>query len=320
MSDTELNRRGLFLGGGAAVAAGAFAYGTQPADATPSPHGDGTESPTVRSNGSPITGTIASQPVSGWTYRTVDMYDFKPFDPSARFTWGGSGTYTAGSAGTLRASVEIPAGALVREVEYYVYNSSTNSTAADAYLYVPGGGFISSIGASVTVPAGASSISAYRAVTTSTTWGPYPVGARLLVSVQTAADGSQQVNGVRVGFSGGAGTTGLLDAPIRAYDSRTSGGKLAAGTTRTVTLPSSVVVPGTTGAILNVTAVGATAAGYLTVYSAAVGQPTASSINYRGDGSAIANGMTVAVSNARQIKIFAYSAVHVIVDVTGVIA
>lgn len=230
--------------------------------------------------------------------------------------------YTAGYGGGMRASVQIPAGALIRDVEYYMYNGGTSTAFASAYLWVPGSGYINSINADASVPGGGASASAVavREVTPEITWGPYPVGVELILSVDTPTDGSVQMNGARIGFSGGAGTTGLLDAPVRAYDSRSSGGKIAAGTTRTITLPSSVIAPGTTGAILNVTAVGATAGGYMTIYSAAVGQPTASSINYRGDGSAIANGMTVAVSSARQIKIFAYSAVHVIVDVTGVVA
>ncbi|MFC6714917.1 hypothetical protein [Branchiibius cervicis] len=53
--------------------------------------------------------------------------------------------------------------------------------------------------------------------------------------------------------------------------------------------------------------------------SAASGEPAASAINFSHTGAAIADGMTVAVSSARQIKVKASSPVHVIVDVTGVI-
>ena len=315
----SLARRNLLIGGGAALAAGAFVCGAEPAAAIPAPHGDGTRSTTVHPDGSPIITTIASPPVSGWTYRVASMYDFFPFYAASQRTWGGSGMYTAATGGPLRASVEIPAGALVRDVEFYVYNSSATSTSGQAYLYTPGSGSIAGVGGSAAVPPG-SAIQAARAVISSSYWGPYPMGSRLILDVDTPADRSVQVNGVRVGFSGGAGSTGLLDAPIRAYDSRSTGGKIPNGGTRTITLPSSVVVPGTSAAILNVTAVGATAAGFMTVFSAAAALPTASSLNYRGDGTATANGMTVAVSSARQIKIYAYKAVHVIVDVTGVIA
>lgn len=320
MSDTDVNRRSIFLGGGAAFAAGAFVYGAGPADATPTPHSDGTSPRGVHPMTSPVTTTIASAPVSGWTYRTVCMYDFTPFQTTGQRAWGGSGTYSANSGGPMRATIEIPAGALVRDVEYYVSNTSTNIVYGDAYIYVPGFGTITSVNATVVVPAQNGGITAYRVRTTSTTWGPYPIGTRLLVGVSTPADGSVQINGARVGFSSGAGTTGLLSAPIRAYDSRSSGGKFAANSTRTITLPSSVVTPGVTGAILNVTAVNGTSDGYLKVFSAASGEPAASAINYSHTGAAIANGMTVAVSSVRQIKIKASAPVHVIVDVTGVVA
>lgn len=320
MSESELNRRGLFVGGGAALAAGAFAYGAPSAEAdTKSPHGDGTSSARVHPHASPVTSTIASAPVSGWTYRTVSMYDFFPFYPQAQRTWGGWGVYSAGTGSPMRATMEIPPGALVRDVEYYIYNNSSSQQSGSAYLFTPGSGFISSLSADASVAPNSGLIAA-RAATTSDSWGPFPIGARLVLSLSTPTDGTVQINGARVAFSGGAGATGLLNSPVRAYDSRAHDGKIASGATRTITLPASIVGPGTAAVILNVTAVNATAGGYLNIYSAAGSEPTASALNYRGDGSATANGMVVAVSNARQIKIKASSAVQVIVDVTGVIA
>jgi hypothetical protein len=111
-----------------------------------------------------------------------------------------------------------------------------------------------------------------------------------------------------------------LSAPFRAYDSRVSGGKLAAGATRTVTLPSSIVVPGTSGVIVNLTAVNGEANGYLKLFSAAAAEPISSALNFSSNGAAIANGLIVAVSSGRQINIKASRSVHFIVDVTGTIA
>src|SRR6185437_2244629 len=98
-------------------------------------------------------------------------------------------------------------GALVKDVEYYVYNNSGSNFYPDTYLYVPGQGTISSIGASAPVPTG-TSISATKV--TVTQQGPYPLGSRLLVSASTPSTGLVQINGARVGFSQGAGTLGLL--------------------------------------------------------------------------------------------------------------
>jgi hypothetical protein len=315
-----IGRRGLIVGAGAAaLIAGVTAV--QPAAAKPiAPHGKEVTVNPHPADGSPITSTIASTPISGWTYRTVCMYDFEPFDPAAQKTWGGSGTYTAGTASTLRATVEIPPGALVREVEYYVYNNSGSPVFPDSYLYVAGTGTISSISGGVSVPSNASAITANRVFIGTGTQGPYPLGSRLLVSLSTPTNGLVQINGARVGFSQGAGEVGLLNAPYRAYDSRVTGGKLLANTTRTITLPSSIVSLGTAGVIVNLTAVNGVANGYLKLFSAAASEPTSSALNYSGTGAAIANQLIVAVSNARQIKVRTNKDVHFVIDVTGTVA
>jgi hypothetical protein len=314
-----IGRRGLIIGAGAAaLIAGAAAV--QPAAAKPtSPHGSEVITNPRSAEGSPITTTIASAPLSGYTYRTVSMYDFEPFFPASQRTWGGSGTYTAGTEGPLRATVEIPPGALVRDVEYYVYNNSGSPVFPDAYLYVAGHGTISSINATVSVPSSAS-ISATRAVVGAATYGPYPLASRLLISLDTPTTGTVQINGARVGFTQASGEIGLLSTPFRAYDSRVTGGKLTAGTTRTVTIPANIVVPGTTGLIVNLTAVQGEANGYLKLFSAAAAEPASSALNFSGSGAAIANGLIVAVSSGRQINIKADKTVHFVVDVTGTIA
>jgi hypothetical protein len=314
-----VGRRGLIIGAGAAALVAGAAV-VQPAAAKPtSPHGSEVITHPQSADGSPITTTIASAPLSGYTYRTVSMYDFEPFYAASQKTWGGSGVYAAGTGGPLRATLETPPGALVRDVEYYVYNNSGSPVFPDTYLYVAGTGALSSIGASPSV-ASSTSITATRAVVPAATYGPYPLASRLLVSLTTPTDGTVQINGARVGFTLGSGDIGLLGTPYRAYDSRVTGGKLAAGGTRTVTLPSSIVVPGTSGVIVNLAAVDGEANGYLKLYSAAAAEPTSSALNFSGSGAAIANGLIVAVSSGRQINVKANKPVHFIIDVTGTVA
>ncbi len=310
-----IGRRGLLLGAGAAALAVGAVGTAQRADAAPAPAA-GRE---FRAKGALVSTTIASAPISGYTYRTVCMYDFEPFDPAAKKTWGGSGTYSATVSTAMRATLELPAGALVRDVEYYVYNNSSGSVTALSYLYVAGQGLITSLGADATITA-TGTIQAVRAAVASSNGGPFPQGSRLLISLSTPTDGSIQINGARVGYGLGSGEAGLLAVPFRAYDSRHTGGKLHAASTRTITLPSSIIAPGTTGALLNITAVGASHNGYLKAYAAGGAVPVASALNFVGDGTAIANAITVTVSSARQIKIYASQSVDVIVDVTGTIA
>ena len=157
LTDNTIGRRGLIVGAGAAALAAGATF-AQPAAAEPKIAPGDEVRTNAQADGSPITTTIASAPVSGYIYRTACMFDFEPSFPSSQRTWGGSGTYTAGSAGPLRATVEIPPGALVRDVEYYIYNNSGSSVFPDTYLYVAGTGEITSINASVAVPSGPSII------------------------------------------------------------------------------------------------------------------------------------------------------------------
>jgi len=318
-----LRRRGLLLGAGAAATALASATaGAVPAAAARAQSGPGDQALASQGrvsagrDGSPVSSTLASAPISGYTYRHVSMFDFDAEIPTAPRRWGGYGVYTEGG-NALNASVEIPAGARIRDVEWYAYNNSGAPVSALARLWVPGTGTLYNTVVDASIPSG-TAVTRTRVVAPAASYGPYPVGCKLYL-VFNSEDNLRQVNGARVGFDQGAGMAGLLPTPVRVYDSHTTGGILAAGSTRTITLPAGVVVPGTTGVLANITAVGATAAGYLKVYPGHGAVPAASALNYP-VGGAIANAMTVGVSASRQIKIYASKAVHVIVDVTGTIA
>ena len=264
---TQFARRSLLVGAGTAVAGGLVAAGAGPALAAPvHPSGDGTSAAHAGpGKSSPITSTIASNPASGAVYRFVDMYDFKPFDTTAITTWGGQGVYTSNVVTPLRASMDVPPGSTIRDIEYYISNSSGGAVTCSSYVHVPGSGLIWNIGADLDIPAGDGTIVAGRIAPSLA--GPYPFGARLLVSCTTRTDGTVEVNGARAGFvRAGAGTT-LLAAPVRAYDSRATGGKFGVNETRTITISGGLVPPGTSGLIANLTATGSTAPGYLKVFA-----------------------------------------------------
>jgi hypothetical protein len=125
-----------------------------------------------------------------------------------------------------------------------------------------------------------------------------------------------------------AGPLHYLPEPLRAYDSRSApGGKVTGGQTRTISLSAGkdgqaatqiAVPPGATGALVTITAVQTTGAGYLTVYSAASPLPPASSLNFGAAGAAVTVSTQVAVNAASEIKLTAGPAgFHVIIDVTG---
>src|ERR1700748_2289935 len=93
MDESTLTRRSIFLAGGTAALLATQAQGVPLSSGR-----DGTAAvrPGNQPDTSPITTTIASAPISGYVYRNVCMYDFKPFNPGAGLTWGGNGTYSSG--------------------------------------------------------------------------------------------------------------------------------------------------------------------------------------------------------------------------------
>jgi hypothetical protein len=113
---------------------------------------------------------------------------------------------------------------------------------------------------------------------------------------------------------------GLVPARARLYDSRTSGGALQAGETRTIALPDVAGVPAAAmrAQLLDVTVVEPAAAGTLQVFpgtSAAATTTVAARLHHQAGG-AHDERMPVAVSGGR-LTLRASAATHVIVDTAG---
>lgn len=109
--------------------------------------------------------------------------------------------------------------------------------------------------------------------------------------------------------------TGFVPAnPIsRAYDSRTAGGRLAAGETRTIPVNAPADAA---GVALNVTVDAPAAAGYLTVWPCGLDRPTSSNVNYVA-GETRANGVNVGVGTGNAVCVYAQQSLDVIVDLDG---
>jgi CHRD domain len=124
-------------------------------------------------------------------------------------------------------------------------------------------------------------------------------------------------------------STVLLPIPLRAYDSRTADGPLAAGTTRTIGLAtgkdangtSLLAVPtGASAAIVTLTITQTQGAGFVKLYSAAISEPATSSINWSSPDQILSVSTPTAVDNEARVKITAgVNATQVILDVVGYI-
>lgn len=103
--------------------------------------------------------------------------------------------------------------------------------------------------------------------------------------------------------------------PVRVYDSRSSDGKLAVGTTRTIDLK---VPLGVRAALITLTVDGTEGGGFVTAYANDTGLPATSTINWTQSDQAVATTTTVAVDRDGKIKLTAgQNGTHVIVDVLG---
>jgi hypothetical protein len=153
-------------------------------------------------------------------------------------------------------------------------------------------------------------------------------GGQVCVNVGTvnSAPGSSQVILDAVGYLASNALTELpmLTSPARAVDTRTNGGAIASGASRCFTLAGQSGVPANaTGVVLNVTAVGYGARGWLTLYPGGGALPPTSTLNFDPSEYAIANGTIVGLGNNGQVCVdvgtvnSAPGASNVLIDVVG---
>ncbi|MDR4308127.1 hypothetical protein IHQ68_16020 [Chelatococcus sambhunathii] len=304
---TGLGRRGALAGLFAFAAAATMAG---PAMAGPAPNvrrSAAARSPAA----SPDTDTIASPPTPGYAYRTLWYNDFLPLDPSANArTFGGAGGFYSDTG--LQAAVEIPAGALLRSVEWFVANTSGSNMAFYAQIWTPTDAYITQVVTTI-VPSSASSTPTMTlGLTTSDNWGPYPEGSKIVLYAPTTP--TCLLNGVRLGFTGGGLETNIRPAPLKLYDSATTGGKFAAGETRTITLPG--VPAGTTAVILRIITTGSTAAGTVKVFPANQPEPDVGAADIGANTESVTEATIYMIAN-RQVKIRPSRAAHVRFDLVG---
>lgn len=311
----QLHRRRLLLGAGAGALAAAslsdLAQAKPTAVPTPPPlrqrlraPGDGTTAAAQRSN-----------PLSGYTYRAVSFADFHPVEKDNWREVAAIGFRS--TAGLMYATVEIPAGAIAKDVEFYYLNPNASVELAVG-IWQPG---VFDIDYWVIENANASSGNKVRRLVIPSEFQvAREPGSRLLLAFISSGTPQAEIVGARVGFSGG-GVVSLRDTPVRVYDSRTAAaGILEAKETRTLAVPVAVAPTGTSGLVVNLTAIYATGVGFLTVWGAHVlNRPPTSSINFTA-ADPVANCLLVGISANRLIKVYANPGTHVVVDVLGTVS
>jgi hypothetical protein len=142
------------------------------------------------------------------------------------------------------------------------------------------------------------------------------------VAIYNGSDGSVDVVVDAEGAFGSAGSAFHPQPPLRILAPRKGTGglgssPLGADATAVFTLPASIPT-GVTAVLVNVTVVGPTRAGYLTVYPGSETRPNASNLNFRA-GQTVPNLVAVGVGAARTIAFTNASAggTHVVADLAG---
>jgi hypothetical protein len=128
----------------------------------------------------------------------------------------------------------------------------------------------------------------------------------IIVATPPNQTGTAQPDTPLIGTAGDAAP--FEDSASRVLDTRDIGGPIAAGTTLMLDVGESP------GVVMNLTAVGASAPGYLTAFPCASGLPNTSSLNVL-NAQATSNAVIVAPDADGRICVYSLSSTHVIVDV-----
>jgi hypothetical protein len=106
--------------------------------------------------------------------------------------------------------------------------------------------------------------------------------------------------------------------PQRLLDTRLEHGPVAGNTSARLFVAGTAVVPprSSSAVVLNLTATGATASGFVTAFPAGLPLPNASTLNLERTGQTIAN-LTIARTNGRAVDLYTKSGTHFIADLAG---
>jgi hypothetical protein len=112
-------------------------------------------------------------------------------------------------------------------------------------------------------------------------------------------------------------SSGIAQTPV-VGGSSTSEALVASGSVTEVQITGRAGVPGNaTAAVLNLTALDAAAAGFVTAYACGTTMPDVSNLNYIAGPSAIANSATVPIGAGGKICLYTSAATNLIVDING---
>lgn len=275
----------------------------------------------------------------GMSVVSVGFGDSGTFDMAsgATLVWqstlGILSTYSSGGSGIVTAAPRLPAGATIWQVDAYGYTTGATTQTFELDDASSFGAPIATVGNQDT-PAGPGLVQTTMSFPSGVSLAP---GHAWFLSDFSSSSASSSFVGAVFQYT--LATAALVPiTPARVFNSRfvAFGGKLLAGTHRTINVRDAIDV--TTGVVnvvdaipqgakavsFNVTVTQTVGAGFLAIVPGAGTTATSSTLNWSGSGVTIANGGLIALGTGaaeRQITLLlaghAGSSAQVIVDITG---
>ncbi|HVD01180.1 MAG TPA: hypothetical protein VNG93_08525 [Candidatus Dormibacteraeota bacterium] len=322
------SRRGLLkLGAVAGAAAGSAALGF-PLSANAATGsgltttGSGQPMP-QRSSGFTRLQNTAGSITPGTTYVEIGgITAFKPRSSASGFaqgnSGGGIGIFPTIGTDYFIGSLPLPPGATLTEFVYSFLLNDANGVSLELDFQA------SNVDTNLAFVSYHTQLGSIQSVALTFTPTTIPVDSFVIPYFGFGSTGGakQQLFSARAGYIHQPGFHAIT--PARVYDTRSSGGPLAAGATRAISVATALVggatvVPsGATAILYNLTVTNTAAAGYLALFPFGATWPGNSSINWTGPNQTLANGGTVSLGGDRQINVLdGGGGTDFIVDVTG---
>jgi hypothetical protein len=253
-----------------------------------------------------------------FTYRTLAWHHFAPLaNPMPSVTFSGSTGMQATSAASFYCPLDLPNGAVVREVAFECYNAHPTTGLGVGFTRTELGG--GSPGGSFAF----SSTNAAKHTIVMNSLGSFGIIDNAAFAYGLSAflqAGPFGFFGARVGWTNGLRFS-QLNPQVRKLDTRNAGpltGKIITGQTKTLSLAPELVASAKS-ALVNLTIASTEASGFLGLFPTRTPWPGTSSINWSGPNQIVANSATVPVSPEGSIDIFCGGGgrTHVIVDLLG---
>ena len=322
MSTHDVSRRG-FIGGAAGAGALSAALAALGLEGVANADDNGTGTTSGESGGTFSSQALPTITAPGVRVGVIGFTDTLALSntSAAALQYSQSGVFN--SSGWLNASLDLPVGARLVRLDVFA-KTDGSPTSISVKLDVSAIGGANSVVATLTTPPTPGVVQAAYTPATPLTVG---LGERLYLETADCNSVSKVFLGAIFQYYDANPQLNLLPVPIRIYDSRAGAnpttvvkGALANSNTRVIDCTvGGAVPPGAAAAMITLTLVGTSAAGYMALFRNGEADPGTSSVNWDHSGTNVAVTTVVAVDGTAKLmaKTGPSASTDFIIDVIG---